>query len=69
MLFLKSIFFPLKVDFCIPKNVDGFMTEAPTENFGIVTKDDELIIPSFDRTLRGITVYFSRLFQFLFLLS
>ena len=44
------------VDFCIPKASQGNLTEGPTENFVLVTKENELVVPCFEHTLRGITV-------------
>lgn len=44
------------VDFCIPKTPYGNLTEGPTENFAIVTKENEFVVPCFDHTLRGITI-------------
>ena len=43
------------VDFTVTRDEDGIIAESSTENFAIVSKTGELIVPSFDRTLRGIT--------------
>ena len=40
---------------------DGFLAEGSTENIGVITTDDILKFPGFERTLSGITV--SRIFQ------
>ncbi|KAK9817533.1 hypothetical protein WJX74_009766 [Apatococcus lobatus] len=34
---------------------DGYVAEATNANIGIVTRDDELIVPPFDHSLRGLT--------------
>lgn len=43
-------------DFAISLDVDGFITEGPTENCAIISSNDEFIIPSFENTLKGITI-------------
>jgi branched-chain amino acid aminotransferase len=43
-------------DFSVSLDGSGFLAEGSTENVGIVTKNGELLIPRFSRTLRGITV-------------
>lgn len=35
---------------------EGYLTEGPTENIVIVSKDKELIVPSWNRILKGITL-------------
>jgi branched-chain amino acid aminotransferase len=35
---------------------DGFLTEGPTENIAIVTKNKELIAPPWSRILKGVTL-------------
>ncbi|MFP5213518.1 MAG: aminotransferase class IV [Acidobacteriota bacterium] len=44
------------VDFTVSIDEQGFLGEGPTENVGIVTKRRELLVPRFDRILRGTTV-------------
>jgi 4-amino-4-deoxychorismate lyase len=43
------------VDFTVSRDESGYLAESSTENFGIVSKDDELLIPAFSKTLRGVT--------------
>jgi branched-chain amino acid aminotransferase len=35
---------------------DGFLAEGPTENIGVLTEDEVLRFPGFERTLSGITI-------------
>lgn len=44
------------VDYTVSLDEQGFLAEGPTENIGIVTKGRELLVPRFDRVLRGTTV-------------
>lgn len=44
------------VDFTVSLDENGFIAEGSTENFAILTKDDVLLVPGFERTLRGITL-------------
>jgi 4-amino-4-deoxychorismate lyase len=44
------------LDFTISLDESGFLAESSTENFALVNSRSELLIPSFTRTLRGITI-------------
>jgi branched-chain amino acid aminotransferase len=44
------------VDFTVSIDEEGVLAEGSTENFAIVTKDGRFKVPSFERTLRGITL-------------
>jgi branched-chain amino acid aminotransferase len=44
------------VDYTVSLDERGFLAEGPTENIGIVTAQKELLVPRFDRILRGTTV-------------
>lgn len=44
------------VDFTVSVDHDGVIGEGSTENFAIITKDGVFRVPSFQRTLRGITL-------------
>lgn len=44
-----------KLDFVISRDEDGFVAEGSTENFGLIDKNGRLVIPTYDRILRGIT--------------
>ncbi|MDZ7759799.1 MAG: aminotransferase class IV [Desulfovermiculus sp.] len=46
----------LGVDYCVGLDERGFLAEGPTENLGIVTVDRKLLVPKFDRILRGTTL-------------
>ena len=43
------------LDFTVTRDEKGVIAESSTENFAIITAGGEFIVPSFDRTLRGIT--------------
>jgi branched-chain amino acid aminotransferase len=43
------------VDFAISRDEEGYLGEGATENFGMVTGEDELVVPSFRRVLDGTT--------------
>ncbi|MDR2352545.1 MAG: aminotransferase class IV [Deltaproteobacteria bacterium] len=43
-------------DYAVSFDKDGFLTEGPTENILILTKDKELLAPPWNRILRGITL-------------
>lgn len=45
-----------KVDFTVSLDEEGFIAEGSTENFAILNDDNELLVPGFERTLRGITL-------------
>lgn len=45
-----------KVDFVVNKSADSYIAEGPTENIMILDKDNNLIAPDFDYTLRGTTL-------------
>lgn len=44
------------VDYAVSLDERGLLAEGPTENIGIVTTRRELLVPRFDRVLRGTTV-------------
>jgi branched-chain amino acid aminotransferase len=44
------------VDFVVGFDSDGFMAEGATENFGIVSKEGELLFPRMDAVLDGTTM-------------
>ena len=44
------------VDFTVSIDENGVIAEGSTENFAVLTKDGRFVVPSFDRTLRGITL-------------
>ncbi|MDY0042897.1 MAG: aminotransferase class IV [Desulforhabdus sp.] len=44
------------VDYTVSIDERNFLGEGPTENIGIITERRELLVPRFDRILRGITV-------------
>lgn len=44
------------VDYTVSLDEKGFLAEGPTENIGIVTTERELVVPRFERVLRGTTV-------------
>lgn len=44
------------VDFSIGLNSEGYISEGPTENIMMLSKDAVLIAPPFDYTLRGTTL-------------
>ncbi len=44
-----------KIDFVISHDEDGFIAEGSTENFALIDKDGKLVVPSYDRILRGVT--------------
>ncbi|MDR2461173.1 MAG: aminotransferase class IV [Deltaproteobacteria bacterium] len=43
-------------DYAVSFDRDGFLTEGPTENIAIVTKEGELLAPSWERILKGVTL-------------
>lgn len=43
------------VDFTVNREPNGHLAESSTENFAIVSSRDELLVPGFERTLKGIT--------------
>jgi branched-chain amino acid aminotransferase len=45
-----------KLGFTVSVDERGFLAEGATENFAIVSHDNEFLVPNFNRTLRGITV-------------
>jgi len=49
-------------DFAISIDETGGVAEGPTENFAIVSESGVLVAPSFERTLKGITL--QRVFDF-----
>jgi len=44
------------VDYTIGLDEQGFLAEGPTENLGIVTRENKFVVPRFDRILRGTTL-------------
>ncbi len=43
------------VDYVVSLDEKGCLAEGPTENLAVVSADRELLVPRFDRTLRGTT--------------
>jgi branched-chain amino acid aminotransferase len=43
-------------DYVVSFDQEGFLTEGATENVALVTKGGELIVPTFDRILKGVTL-------------
>jgi branched-chain amino acid aminotransferase len=43
-------------DYAVSFDAEGFLTEGPTENVLILTKDRELIAPPWSRVLKGVTL-------------
>jgi branched-subunit amino acid aminotransferase/4-amino-4-deoxychorismate lyase len=43
------------VDYTISHDEQGFLAEGSTENFAIVSARGELLVPGFERTLKGVT--------------
>lgn len=43
------------VDFVISRDEDGYLAEGSTENFAIIAADGKLVMPAFDRILKGVT--------------
>ncbi len=44
------------VDYTISIDEQGFIGEGGTENIGIISRENELLVPGFDRILRGTTL-------------
>lgn len=44
------------VDFTVSVDESGFVAESSTENCAIISADGEFLVPSFSRTLRGVTI-------------
>ena len=44
------------VDYALGRDEAGLLTEGPTENMGLITKDNAFQVPSFEHILRGTTV-------------
>jgi branched-chain amino acid aminotransferase len=44
------------VHFTVSIDDDGYLGEGATENVGIITRERKLLVPRFDRVLRGTTV-------------
>ena len=44
------------VDYAVNWDEDGFLAEGSTENIMLLSPDRELLIPEFDRVLKGVTV-------------
>jgi branched-chain amino acid aminotransferase len=43
-------------DFAVGLDESGYLAEGPTENLGLISKDNEFLVPDFERTLQGTTV-------------
>lgn len=43
------------LDYTVSRDENGFIAEGSTENFAIVSKSGELLVPGFERTLKGVT--------------
>ncbi len=46
----------LGVDYTVGLNEQGCLAEGPTENLGLVSQDCKLLVPGFERILRGTTL-------------
>lgn len=44
------------VDYAVALDESGLLAEGPTENLGLISDKDELLVPRFDRILRGTTI-------------
>jgi len=44
------------VDYAVSIDERGYLGEGPTENIGIITQEQEFLVPRFDRILRGTTI-------------
>ena len=44
------------VDYAVNWDEEGFLAEGSTENILVVSPESELLIPSFERTLKGVTL-------------
>ncbi|MCK8600827.1 aminotransferase class IV [Desulfoferrobacter suflitae] len=44
------------VDYTVSIDEKNFLGEGPTENIGIITSNEEFLVPRFDRILQGITL-------------
>jgi branched-chain amino acid aminotransferase len=53
---MKKAAVDLGAEYGIGFDQDGFLTEGPTENIAVVTKDGELLAPSWERILKGVTL-------------
>lgn len=45
------------VDFTVSIDEEGYLAEGSTENFAIVDEQGNFVVPGFERTLKGITVF------------
>ncbi|MEK7358152.1 MAG: aminotransferase class IV [Bdellovibrionota bacterium] len=45
------------VDFTVSIDENGYLAEGSTENFAIVDEKGNFVVPGFERTLKGITVF------------
>jgi 4-amino-4-deoxychorismate lyase len=45
-----------ELDFTLTVDADGRVGEGATENFGLVTEEGELVFPTLERVLRGVTL-------------
>jgi branched-subunit amino acid aminotransferase/4-amino-4-deoxychorismate lyase len=45
------------VDFTVSRDESGNLAEGSTENFAIVDSEGKLVVPGFERTLKGVTVF------------
>jgi 4-amino-4-deoxychorismate lyase len=43
------------VDFTVNRETNGHLAESSTENFAIISRAGELLLPGFEKTLKGIT--------------
>jgi branched-chain amino acid aminotransferase len=43
-------------DYVVSFDPDGWLTEGATENVAVVTRDRELVVPPFERILKGVTL-------------
>jgi branched-chain amino acid aminotransferase len=44
------------VDYALSLDESGLLAEGPTENIGLISEQDEFLVPRFERILRGTTV-------------
>ncbi len=44
------------VDFTVSVDEQGYIAESSTENCAIISMNNEFLVPSFSRTLRGVTI-------------
>lgn len=45
------------VDFTVSRDEQDHLAEGATENFAVISKDGEFLVPGFERTLKGVTAF------------